>query len=60
MSDKFPKPNIQSCDIDAPGIQRVPLEKMDIASRKSGIPTSKEMTGDQKMSIDHVGGSTKK
>lgn len=59
-NDRFPGPSKNSCDVDDPMMIRVPLEKMEIASRKSGLPTSKEMTEDNKMGLDHVGGSTKK
>lgn len=57
---QFPGPSKNSCDVDDPMIKRVPFDRMDIASRKSGMPTSKELTADNQMGLDHVGGSTKK
>lgn len=52
----FPKPYVDSVNQDDPMMERVPLNKMDIGARASGMPKGEEVNSSS-MNIEHVGGT---
>lgn len=54
MSDRFPKPYVNSTKVDRALMEYVPFDTLDIGARKSGLPKDGKK-GD--LALDHVGGT---